>query len=159
MTARGSTSKKRSDASCGSTQPPDPPVFFVDRCLGAHVVPTAIRSAGYAVELHSTHFEQDAPDDVWIPEVGRRHWIILTKDRHIRSNRIEIEALMAAGTPSFTLMSADTTGPQNALSIVAALPVMLRFISKSPAPFVAGITRAGSVNMLLTFSGMIKNVP
>jgi hypothetical protein len=47
--------------------PPDEPVFFVDRCLGARTVPDALRVAGARVEVHADHFADDAPD----PEILR----------------------------------------------------------------------------------------
>jgi hypothetical protein len=36
------------------------PVFFVDRSLGKHVVPGALRAAGARVEVHDDHFPQNA---------------------------------------------------------------------------------------------------
>jgi hypothetical protein len=47
------------------------PVFFVDRSLGKHVVPDALRAAGAHVEVHDDHFAQDALDEVWLPAVGQ----------------------------------------------------------------------------------------
>jgi hypothetical protein len=34
------------------------PVLFVDRSLGAHLVPQALREAGATVEVHGDHFAQ-----------------------------------------------------------------------------------------------------
>ena len=45
--------------------------FFVDRCLGKGVV-VALHEGGLNVESHSDHFEDDADDEEWISEVGRR---------------------------------------------------------------------------------------
>jgi predicted nuclease of predicted toxin-antitoxin system len=55
------------------------PTFFVDRCLGKTVA-ERLRQAGAQIEIHDSHFAQDAADDDWIPEVSRRGWVILTKD-------------------------------------------------------------------------------
>ena len=121
-------------------------------------MPDALRAAGFVVELHSAHFEQDVRAEAWIKSVGKRGWVILTKDRHIKSNQIEIEALMASGVPTFTLTTADTTGAQNAATILAAMPTMLQCIRKFKPPFVAGITRAGAVNILMTHAQMIKRI-
>jgi hypothetical protein len=38
--------------------------------LGRHTVPSALRAAGAHVEAHADHFPEDAPDDVWLTEVG-----------------------------------------------------------------------------------------
>ena len=48
--------------------------------------------SGLRVELHDTHFAQDCPDEEWLPEVGRRRWIVLTRDLRIRYRAIEREA-------------------------------------------------------------------
>jgi PIN like domain len=44
----------------------------------------ALRVAGAQIEVHDDHFPQDAPDELWLPEVGRRGWAVLTKDDRIR---------------------------------------------------------------------------
>jgi len=38
-------------------------VFFVDRCLGAHTVPDALRVAGALVEVHGTHPRSPVGDE------------------------------------------------------------------------------------------------
>jgi hypothetical protein len=48
-----------------------------------------LRAAGARVEVHIDHFPQDAADADWIPEVGRRGWVLITKDENIRRNPLE----------------------------------------------------------------------
>jgi hypothetical protein len=31
-------------------------------------------------EIHEGNFDSDAPDEVWLAEVGRRGWVVLLKD-------------------------------------------------------------------------------
>jgi hypothetical protein len=81
MPASADTSKKQSGLNLLS--PPEPLVFFVDRSLGRHVIPDALRAAGVQVELHDDHFPQDAQDQIWLAEAGKRGWIVLTKDKHL----------------------------------------------------------------------------
>ena len=156
MAAKGSTSKRRYDAK-HSTQPPST-VFFIDRCLGCFDVPNALRQAGFSVEIHKDHFNSDAPDPLWLPEVGRRGWVVLTKDGQFRSRQIEIAALINSGAPAFVLASRNTTGPQNGKAILTAMPQVLRLIKKMPPPFIAKITAAGAVELVLTQSRIIKLV-
>ena len=78
-------------------------VFFVDRSLGRHIVARALRVAGVLVEVHDDHFAQNAPDEVWLPEVGRRGWAVLTKDERIRYRDAETTAAIAAGVALFIL--------------------------------------------------------
>jgi hypothetical protein len=44
-----------------------------------------LAAEGLRVELHDDHFPQGTPDVVWLTEVGKRGWIVLTKDTRIRS--------------------------------------------------------------------------
>jgi len=76
-------------------------VFSVDRSLGRHTVARALRAAGALVEVHDDHFAQNAPDEVWLPEVGRRDWAVLTKDERIRYRDAETNAAIAAGVALF----------------------------------------------------------
>jgi len=55
-------------------------VFFIDRSLGRKYVAGALRTAGAKVEVHDDHFPQTTPDVEWLAEVGRRGWVVLSKD-------------------------------------------------------------------------------
>jgi len=91
--------------------PTDAPLtFFVDRSLGAHDVPDALRTAGVLVEIHDDHFAHDTPDTVWLAEVGACGWVVLTKDSRIRRHPLELQALLAANVAAFMLTATDLTG-------------------------------------------------
>ena len=150
-------SKKQSDAK-GRDKRLESLVFFVDRCLGSNDVPQALAAAGMRVERHRDHFNSDADDCDWLPEVGRRGWIVVTKDAGFRSRQIEVKALINAGVPTFVLASGSTTGPQNGAAIVAAIPQILRFVGKFPAPFIAQITAMGAVSLVLTHEGILRRL-
>ena len=79
-----------------STRPQPDLTFFVDRNLGRGVV-ELLRRAGIRAEAHDDHFPQNTLDTVWIPQVVKRGWIVLTNDKRIGSDTLEIEALMTAG--------------------------------------------------------------
>jgi hypothetical protein len=87
------------------------------------------------------HFSPEAPDTEWVPSVGQRGWIILSKDRHLRSNPLELIALLKSNTHSFLLTSADMTGADMARAFVAALPVIARMADKFPPPFIGRVLR------------------
>ncbi len=93
-----------------SPQQPENPVFFLDHCIGRYRVANALRSAGELVELHYMHFEPDAEDARWLSDVGKRGWVVITKDRHIKSNQIEIVSMIEANVACFNLVAADMTG-------------------------------------------------
>ncbi|MCY4388977.1 MAG: hypothetical protein OXC18_17940 [Desulfurellaceae bacterium] len=147
MAARQQKSKKRSAASTTETRPEGPP-FFLDQSLGDKVVAQALRQQGCRVELLKEHFEIDVLDEEWLPEVGRRGWLILTKDDRIRRRPAEREALMQSGARAFILPSGNMSGEDMASAIANALPKIQRFVTKNPPPFIARISKAGEVWLL-----------
>jgi hypothetical protein len=97
----------------------------VDRALGTRTVADALRERGCRVEIHDQHFSQAAKDAEWLPEVGRRSWVLLTKDRHIRTRQNELVSLLAAGVGAFVLTAGDLSGPEMA---------HLFFVDHDPVP-------------------------
>jgi hypothetical protein len=144
-----------------SSRPPHDahPVFFLDRCLGRNVIADALLAQGFRIERHDDHFPQDQSDDEWLPKVGAKGWIVLTRDKNFDKNRLELRALYNSGTASFVLTGAQMTGQQMAATFLSAMPTMLRFLKKFHRPFVARITRTGRVRIHLTSSGIIGKLP
>jgi predicted nuclease of predicted toxin-antitoxin system len=131
------------------SKPLDLPTFFVERSLGSRVVPDALRTAGVEVEIHNDHFAQDSIDEEWLSEVGRRGWVVLTKDRRIRYRPTELNALMKARVRAFVLTTGELQGREMALVFVKALPAIGRCLKRTPSPFIARVTRGGDVSVLL----------
>ncbi|MBD2771119.1 hypothetical protein [Iningainema tapete] len=80
-------------------------VFFVDRCLGTKRIVEALRNAGITVEVHDDHFPKDAEDVNWLPEVGKKGWVVLTKDARIGKHASERIAVTSAKIKMFVLAS------------------------------------------------------
>ena len=123
-------------------------VFFIDRSLGKHTVANAVRTAGVQVEVHDAHFAQDARDEAWLPEVGRRGWAVLTKDDRIRYRGAEIAAATNAGVALFIFVGKNVRGAGIAEAFVRALPRMMELLASRQRPFVARVTRTGSVTIV-----------
>jgi predicted nuclease of predicted toxin-antitoxin system len=126
--------------------------------LGLHTVPDALRAAGVKVECKTDHYDQETPDSVWVPEVGARGWIILTADKNIRHNLIELAALLKSGTHSFILTSGNCTGPEIAKSLVAALPQIMGIVATIPPPAIGTVSKAGKVRVVATHDDLIAQV-
>jgi PIN like domain len=119
--------------------------FFIDRCLGNKLIVETLREAGLSVEIHDDHFGKNAPDVDWIPEVGQRRWIVLTKDARIGKNRIERLAVADSNVRMFTLASQSLSGVDMADIFLNAIPAMKKFICENPAPFIAKVYQGGKV--------------
>jgi uncharacterized protein with PIN domain len=130
MAARAKRSKRPSVASSGS-KPPELLVFFLDRSLGRKIVAQALRAAGATVEVHDDHYAPDAKDEDWLVEVGRRGWIVLTKDDRIRYRATERMALMSAKVRTFVLTSSQLQGSEMAAAFVKAYGDQTRPCGKS----------------------------
>jgi hypothetical protein len=122
----------------------------VDRSLGSRTVAKVLRDAGYAVEIHDDHFEQDTADDVWLRAIGRRNWVVLSKDDYIRRRAAEIGAIRAASVCIFVLGRGNLTGQQMAEAFVKAMPQIERVLSKYRPPLVCTVSCAGSVQVFET---------
>lgn len=75
---------------------PDQPEFLVDRSLGRHHLPDALRDLGFVVhtlaDVYGERRAQGILDSEWIERAGHENWAILTKDDRIRYRRVEKEA-------------------------------------------------------------------
>jgi hypothetical protein len=116
-----------------------PTTFFIDRCLGTKSIVEALREINVSVEIHDDHFSQGALDVDWLPEVGNRGWIILTKDANIGKNQIERMAVASANIRMFVLASQNLSGSDMADIFVRSILEMKKFISSNPAPFIAKV--------------------
>ena len=147
MAARAKRSKRPSAASSGS-KPPEPLVFFIDRSLGTKIVAQALREIGETVEIHDDHFVPDAKDEDWLLEVGKRGWIVFTKDDRIRYRVTERTAIVTAKVRAFVLTSTQLQGTEMAAAFIEALPRIKRLVASKARPFIARVSRTGKVSLL-----------
>lgn len=123
--------------------------FFLDYQIGRYVVAEALRRADARVEVHIDHFAQDALDLEWIPEVGRRGWVLITKDENIRRNPLERAAYQEAGLRGFIVTGKDMRGEDLAELLVLRLPGMVRRVANKRGPLLFTISRGGTFTKLL----------
>ncbi|MBI4193574.1 MAG: hypothetical protein HY526_00700 [Betaproteobacteria bacterium] len=123
--------------------------FFLDYQIGRYVVAEALRAAGAHVEVHIDHFPQATPDTEWIPEIGRRGWVLITKDQNIRRNPLERAAYEAAKLCGFVVTGKDMGGPELAELLVRCLPGMARRVAGRSGPLLFTISRRGVFTKLL----------
>ena len=98
------------------------------------------------VERHDKHFAQDTSDEVWITDVGRRGWIILTADARIRYNPLERDALLASQTHVFVLAGRkNKTGAAMAQHFISASDVILQAIHEIKPPAVFKVHENGRI--------------
>lgn len=69
--------------------------FFFDNNFSKKIV-ASLQGIGEDVTHLQDEFPQNTPDIVWIPEIGKREWIIVTLDRKITKRAPERLALNEA---------------------------------------------------------------
>jgi hypothetical protein len=125
-----------------SRPPRDPPEFFVDRSLGYHVLPDALRGLGLVVHtmrsVYGPDAEETVPDVVWLEQAGGAGWVVLTKDDAIRRRPVELQALAAHGVRAFCLTNANLTGEQQRDRFLANLNRMIQR-SRRPGPWICAV--------------------
>src|SRR5205085_11068593 len=101
---------------------------------------------------HDEHFPRNTPDEIWLTEVGRRGWVVLTKDKHIRYRSNEIAALLSANVRAFILTTkGDLTGAEMAQIFIKALSRIKRMATKTPPPFIARVQRDSTVELIRNY--------
>jgi hypothetical protein len=123
--------------------------FFLDYQIGRDIVAQALRNAGAKVEVHLDHFEQAAPDTEWIPEVGRRDWVLITKDQNIRRNPLERAAYEGASLRGFVVTGKDMDGKEFGELLARSLPGMVHRVAGKPGPSLFTISRGGTFSKLI----------
>jgi len=115
----------------------------VDECLGRHV-PEALAAARYDIRPWYDHFAGN--DDVeWLPPIGERGWVLLTKDKDIRRRPLEVEAILNARVRAFVLTATHLRREEQAAIFLKAMPKIYR-ICRRPGPFIYNVTLMGSLN-------------
>jgi uncharacterized protein with PIN domain len=121
---------------------PEPPEFLVDRSLGRHHLPNALRGLGFVVhtlaDVYGERRAQEVADIEWIELAGHENWVILTKDDRIRYRRVEKEAFIAANLRVFCLTTAKLRGDEQTARFVNNINRILQRSGK-PGPYIYGV--------------------
>lgn len=130
---------------------PEPYVYFVDRSLGGRAVVQALRDGallpGEQLHAHDEHFVQDARDVEWLTEVGARGWVVLTKDTRIKTNHVELEALLQARVALFSLGRGDLSGVRMCEIFCRAMSPIRTALRRHAVPLVATVSGEAVVSV------------
>lgn len=109
-----------------------------------------LREAGIPFVAHREVFKPDAMDPEWIAEVGRRGWLVVTRDKNIRRRPNELRAVRDAKLHMFALSSGNLSAADTAAIVIKAWPAMQSEALHTPAPALYSVSRSGSVQLLIT---------
>lgn len=111
-------------------------MILIDRSIPRSVADALALVRG-DVEWLEQRFPHDSPDEEWLAVAGRQGWVVVTRDKRIRSRPREREAIRANGTGCFILAQKQVPTPWAALKIVVpTLDEMVRRFDETPRPFI-----------------------
>jgi hypothetical protein len=142
----------------GSLQqsPLDDFVLFLDENLHKCApVLALLEKSGTRYVRHADKFIAGEIDEKWLPKVSQEGWVILTKDKGIKYNELEIAAIKENKGREFVFGSGNWSGDQMADILSKALPKMKRLAKKTEAPFIASLTQTGAVHLRYDKNGSI----
>ena len=132
---------------------PDP-IFFLDRTLDTGLVRAALQGQpGPPVLRHTELFDPATPDVEWLSAVTARGGFVLTQERRLHYNPLELQALQASVAGTFIFVAKGLTGAGLAECVLRALPRLRRFAQRHPRPFVAKVYVDGRVYPLALAEG------
>jgi len=123
-------------------------MIFVDRSIPKGVA-EALKNVRNDVRWLEDEFPHNAKETEWLPEVGARGWLVISRDKKIRSRPGERRSLLDAGVGCFILMQKQALTRWEYLKLVArTLDEMERLFSETPRPFIYGVGRNGDIRRI-----------
>jgi predicted nuclease of predicted toxin-antitoxin system len=140
MTEKRTRSKKPSATKAESLL--NESVYFIDRCLGKQLG-LDLQNLGFKIEFHGDHFQDDMDDSEWLLVVGKKGWVVFTKDKNIRKRPTELNAVILAKIRMFALSGGSMTGEQMSETFSNNMTKIGRFLKNNEPPFIARISASG----------------
>ncbi len=122
--------------------------YFFDNNLSPRLV-EGLRAFGEDVVHLRDEFPDETDDTVWLPEIGRRGWYLVTHDKKISKKPAEIRALKQAGVGAFVFTQQRDLPMWGWVETVVKRWVEInRWAAEHQRPFVAGIPERGRIRLL-----------
>ena len=138
------TSKKRSASSNAS--PPDYPTLFIDRCAWSIRLGEALTTSKIKFIPHDQLFVRNCPDEEWLPVVGKKGWIVLTRDKNIRRKPNELKAFKQNRVKAIVLASGQASAADTADLVVKFYAKLMRKLQNTKPPAMFTITLTGTIS-------------
>lgn len=91
-------------------------------------------------------FPSNTPDTEWLPKVGAWGWLVISRDKKIRTRPAERHEILANGVGCFFLASKRNLPKAEMIALVRkTLPEMERIFASAPRPFIYTIDSRGQL--------------
>ena len=117
--------------------------FFTDRGLGARILPTLLREAGWCLttmdERYGSALSQELDDQDWIADAARRGEVLLCKDLAVAQNELEARAIYMNSARVFALSNARIPMTTGAAYFLANEKRIVRTAVHNNGPYVMAV--------------------
>jgi hypothetical protein len=124
-----------------TSKQPDEPIFFVDRTHGRKKLPNLLKKVGMKVEVHYKHFDPEAPDDEWIRKCAANGWIIVTGDKAIETDPINLKAVEESGAKVFITADTNSKAEEWAAAIIVGRRKLARIVEYNNGAFCVDVDK------------------
>lgn len=121
-------------------------MIFIDRSIPRPVA-QALQRVRDDVRWLEDVFPHDTKDGAWLRDVGARGWIVIARDKKIRSRPGERKAIRDGGVGCFILnLTKDPTRWEYLKLLVATLDTIESTFAAAPRPFIRNIDSQGRIS-------------
>jgi hypothetical protein len=89
------------------------------------------------------------PDRVWIPDVAKRGWLVITRDSRIQDHRAEVSAVREHGAKMVALTGKDARSTWQQLEVFMRQSRGIEDLAEATGPFTWRATRSGMSRVML----------
>lgn len=123
-------------------------MIFIDRSIPKGVA-DALKAVREDVLWLEDRFPHDAKETEWIPDVGKEGWLVISRDKKIRTRPGERSALMEARVGAFIItQKQDLTRWDYLKLLTRTLDDMESVFETTDRPFVFGVGRTGTLTRI-----------
>ena len=117
--------------------------FFFDTNLSQHMA-KGMSAFGENVTHLKDHFTEDTEDSVWLEFIGINSFILITRDKNLRKNPLEIQTIRKFKVGAFFLGGKNLTKWHLIQQLVRSWPRIKEFSRKTQKPFIYLVNRTGT---------------
>jgi hypothetical protein len=124
-------------------------VIFIDRSIPRPVAEALKRVRDDVIWLED-RFPHDAKDVEWLPVAGDNRWLVIVRDKKIRTRYGERQAIVRHGVGCFILNQGNDPTKWEYLKLLAAtLDQMIEKDSGTSRPYIYTVSRDGIMTQVL----------
>jgi hypothetical protein len=124
-------------------------VIFIDRSIPKSVA-QALQAVRGDVEWFEPRYPSWTKDTEWLPEAGASRWIVILRDKRIRTRPGERQAIIDGGAGCFIINQGTDPSKWEYLKLLAlTLDEMIDTDSRTTRPYIFTVSRDGDMKQVL----------